>query len=393
MPMFSRQAYQQGSLRKVKRKKGPAVWEYRYRDTSEQGRPQRQITLSTADFPTEAAAWRHLEAVVWKLNAGTIEGVTNQLTFGAVCDLFIAEERLDVIASLKSGEPNTVGELRVSTARGYLQIINNRIRPKWGDKKLNEVKPAEVAEWLKQMHGSSLTKAHIKAVMSRLFKKAMLWELMDVQINPMSLVEVRGVSKRRKRPLLLTLDQSVAVRESLPEPYRTMVLLAQCAGLRVSEILALKWSDVDFESLSMRVSRAVVRGVVDEVKTEYSEDDLPLDPDFATELLNWQLQCPPSKDGWIFPSPVTGRPYEPGTIQYNYIRKAGQKLGLPNVGWHTFRHTYRSFLDATGAPVGVQQKLMRHAQVSTTMNIYGGALMDAKRDANTRVARMVMKGV
>src|SRR5579864_3838041 len=102
MPMFSRQAYQQGSLRKVKRKKGPAVWEYRYRDNSEQGRPQRQITLSTADFPTEAAAWRHLEALVWKLNAGTPQSVTKQLTFGAVCDLFIAEERLEDIASLKS---------------------------------------------------------------------------------------------------------------------------------------------------------------------------------------------------------------------------------------------------------------------------------------------------
>jgi len=182
------------------------------------------------------------------------------------------------------------------------------------------------------------------------------------------------------------------LRESLPEPYRTMVVVAQCTGLRVSEILALKWDDVDFERLSMRVSRAVVRGIVDEVKTEYSEDDLPLDPDFATELLNWKRQCPPSRDGWMFPSPVTARPYEPGTIQYNYIREAGKKLGLDSVGWHTFRHTYRSVLDASGAPVGVQQKLMRHAQVSTTMDIYGGALMEAKRDANSKVARMVLKG-
>src|SRR2546430_947112 len=43
------------------------------------------------------------------------------------------------------------------------------------------------------------------------------------------------------------------------------------------------------------------------------------------------------------------------------------------VGWHIFRHTYRSWLDDTEAPVGVQQKLMRHAQASTTMNVYGNA--------------------
>lgn len=54
------------------------------------------------------------------------------------------------------------------------------------------------------------------------------------------------------------------------------------------------------------------------------------------------------------------------------------------IGWHTFRHTYRTWLDETGAPVGVQQKLMRHAQVSTTMNIYGNALMNAKRRRTAR---------
>ena len=61
-----------------------------------------------------------------------------------------------------------------------------------------------------------------------------------------------------------------------------------------------------------------------------------------------------------------------------------------HVGWHTFRHTYRSWLDATGAPMGVQQKLMRHAQISTTMNVYGNALMDSKREANSRVVRMAL---
>ena len=51
---------------------------------------------------------------------------------------------------------------------------------------------------------------------------------------------------------------------------------------------------------------------------------------------------------------------------------------------------HRSWLDATGAPLGVQQKLMRHAQISTTMNVYGNALMDSKREANSREARMAL---
>ncbi len=55
------------------------------------------------------------------------------------------------------------------------------------------------------------------------------------------------------------------------------------------------------------------------------------------------------------------------------------------------RHTYRSWLDSTSAPIGVQQKLMRHAQVSTTMNVYGNALMAAKREANSKVVRMALR--
>ena len=61
------------------------------------------------------------------------------------------------------------------------------------------------------------------------------------------------------------------------------------------------------------------------------------------------------------------------------------------IGWHTFRHTYRSWLDDTGAPIGVQQKLMRHAQISTTMNVYGNALMVAKREGNSKVVKMALR--
>ena len=164
-------------------------------------------------------------------------------------------------------------------------------------------------------------------------------------------------------------------------------------GLRVSEILALEWQDINFELLTLRVTRKVVNGRVNRLKTEYSEDDLPLDPDFATHLLHWERQCPPS----LFANPATFLPYYASEIQKDYLKPAGRRIGLEtngqsiNLGWHTFRHTYRSLLDATGAPIGVQQKLMRHAQVSTTMDVYGNALMDSKREANSRVVSLLLR--
>jgi integrase len=48
-----------------------------------------------------------------------------------------------------------------------------------------------------------------------------------------------------------------------------------------------------------------------------------------------------------------------------HLRPLAQKIGVARLGWHTFRHTFRSWLDAVGTAVGVQQKMMRHADVAT----------------------------
>ena len=113
-------------------------------------------------------------------------------------------------------------------------------------------------------------------------------------------------------------------------------VVAQCTGLRAEEVLALEWEDIDFESLHMRVVRAVVHGRVKWVKTEYSEDELPLDPDFAAILPVWKRQCEEEvrkalAEGktpfvgldLVFPSPVTGRHYHTAPIQQDYLRPAG----------------------------------------------------------------------
>jgi len=96
---------------------------------------------------------------------------------------------------------------------------------------------------------------------------------------------------------------------------------------------------------------------------------------------------------WIFPNPCSLNPYWASEVLKDDLIPAGKKAWVLNLGWHSFRHTYRSFLDATGAPIGAQQKLMRHSHVSTTMNIYGNAQMDSKREAQGKVVRMVLKWV
>jgi integrase len=169
-----------------------------------------------------------------------------------------------------------------------------------------------------------------------------------------------------------------------------MVLVAGCLGLRDSEIVALQLRDFDFPHLILLVQRSIVHGRVGDVKTEYSRDSVPLDLALVEVLMQHQGRCVPTPEGWLFANPVTGRPYHQEEIQKTHIRKAGLAAGIgADIGWHTFRHSYRSWLDDTGAPLTVQKELMRHASIQTTMNIYGKAMTDSKRQAHSKVVEMV----
>ena len=89
---------------------------------------------------------------------------------------------------------------------------------------------------------------------------AMHLELMPAQRNPLSLVEIKGGSSRpRRKKMILTKEQFQQICEKLDEPFRTMVVIAMCLGLRVKKILALKWSDFDFEDGKLMITRGTVR--------------------------------------------------------------------------------------------------------------------------------------
>jgi integrase len=80
-------------------------------------------------------------------------------------------------------------------------------------------------------------------------------------------------------------------------------------GLRVSEVLALRWEHSDFSAGLILVQQGVISGRIGKVKTEASNDEIPLDPVFAQLLLTWRGD---RTSGLVFPSHVTGRSYHAG---------------------------------------------------------------------------------
>jgi len=203
-----------------------------------------------------------------------------------------------------------------------------------------------------------------------------------------------GRSNRIRQPRTLTVEQFRLLVSHLREPYNTLALMCVCFGLRISEALAMKWSDVDWLNRTLRVERGIVQQVVDDVKTDDSRKMLTISDDLLNVLKAWRqaTQCSAPED-WVFASPV-----QLGKLPYSYtgikqeLQRAACAAGLGHLRSHAFRHTCRTWLDSVGTPVGVQQKLMRHADIHTTMNLYGDAVPADMAEAHEKIVGLALNG-
>lgn len=368
---IKRERYKGGSLRRVKRAKGFA-WEFRVPVTENGVRKVHHITLNGAECPTEKAARQKLQGLLLKVNEGKAANFVQAVTFGTLLDRYIAEEM-----------PS-----KASTRGSYTSLLETHIRPKWGEMPLTGIKASALNTWLNGLPLAAVTRGHIRSLLHRLFDLAMLWEYVDLGRNPVELVKVKGVTKREKEITILTPQQAKAIIDRLAEPYSLMVTTVAALGLRLSEMLGLQWADIDFEGKTLTVQRSAYRGTVDEAKTRAAHAVLPLPDDLAALLESWRDRGGAEYE-WVFANPATGLPYQGPSIQQRWLRPAGEAIGVQGVGFHTFRHSHKTWLDSLGTPMGVMKDLMRHSHISVTMNVYGRTLNPEKRKYNDQVAGLL----
>jgi integrase len=360
---------------------GSVVYNRRYRTWNflwcENG--HRRSKLIPGKYGTKTAAWRAAEPFRRKLLERQL--INNQI----------------------GGKPPLVKDVveryrrerfpcRFSTARGYNCWLNNHILPEWGDKPVTELQPRPVELWLQRLNLSPKSKGHVKALLRVLVEFAMWCGLVEVARNPMELVVVKGASTRVREPRSLTVEEFHQVIEHLAEPFTTMARFALCFGLRASELLGLKWKDVDWLNGKLRIERGIVKRHVDDVKTTSSRKSMAIAPELLQILQRLrQASQFSSEDNWIFASPV-----KHGRLPISYewfwyeLQRACKAAGIDPFGVHSFRHTYRSWLDAVGTPIAVQQKMMRHQDIRTTMNIYGDVVTDEMEQAHAKVVRLAL---
>lgn len=168
-------------------------------------------------------------------------------------------------------------------------------------------------------------------------------------------------------------DQAARLVAATAPEWRTLVLLALRTGLRLGELLALRWCDVDLDRARLVVRRAVARGIVGTPKSgkarevdlsEQARDALRAHRHLRGEL----VFC--DERGAMLPRSAVKWP----------LYSACKRAGLPRVGWHVLRHTFASHLVMRGQPLKTAQELLGHTTIEMTMR-YAHLAPESRRDA------------
>jgi len=362
------QRHASGSVRYDKRRK---TWNYLWYD----GPTRRSKRIGTKqEFPTKAAAWKEVESL--EILAKPPDG-----------------DKGDTVRSVVARYEAERMPSRQSTVRVYRSFLNNHVLPKWADTRIQDVQPRPVELWLRELPLSPKSKTHVRSLMHGLVEFAMWSGMLDISRNPVSLVRNIGATRKVRKARSLTAEQFHALLRELQEPFGTMALLSVCLGLRFSEALALRWADVDWLGSRLSIRRGIVNQIVGDVKTQGSAKTFNLASELLERLKSWKQSSQFSgAEDWIFASP-----FKLGRLPYSYtgtrqeLERASKAAGIGHISSHAFRHTYRSWLDAVKTPIAVQQKMMRHTDIRTTMNIYGDVVTDEMSTAGLRVAELAFQ--
>ena len=387
---------QRGWLTKEGRKRAGKVWVYHYYRTRETDGHRVENTVvvgALSSLPREKDAWAEVDHR--GLDRNHELGLTGRVMFGDLARHYIKYE-LGELAEADDQKSHT-------TIERYLQILNNRLIPRWGNRPALEVEPLEIMQWLKaskRMENlENPTVDKIRRVMNLVFKHGQTYGLIPRtgEANPMKFVRVKTQSEYEAK--IITPEQCFKILMAMPQPERTLTLLIAATGLRISECLGLQWADVDYDNQQVFVRRSWTGGKVGKSKSAASKAPVPLVPLLAGFIRQWQEQTPYGRPmDWVFASTrLKGKqPRVANMLVEDYLRPAAVKAGVlqegekVRFGFHNLRHSLASFLVRKGTDVKTVQKMLRHSDVATTLGIYAHSMSEDRLAAQDDMLAAMM---
>lgn len=388
---MARKRNQQGSIRVLSRKIGD-VFEYRYYRTRSDGRrvPANFVVGPVAELRTEAQAWGRLRKMGFDPNTASVRA-NKPITFGELARDYIRVE-------LEDDQSEAAIPKAHSTIQTYRRYIDRHIMPRWDKVRAGDVEPVDVQNWFRRLRKekglANGTLVKLRNVMLVIYKHAQRYGLVarTQEANPILFVRQSCVSEFE--PVILTYSQCVQILLNLGKMDQVLVITDAVTGLRISEILAIRWSDIDWENDCIHVRRAYVYGRFGAPKSKASKRPVPLHPALAAVLKAWRNETPyTSLNDLVFPSfRLKGaKPPRANMLVADHLRPAARKAGIAGrVGFHTLRRTLASALVANGSDPKLVQELLRHSNVQTTLDVYARSMTPAKLEAQGWVLQQLL---
>lgn len=285
-----------------------------------------------------------------------------------------------------------------SSVSAYMLTIKNIILPILGEYDLEEVSSKE-AESLKQdCEDKGLSKKTIQDViicLKNILKVANILEVAETKT--ISVLWGTGNNEVKKQVEAYNKDQVrklVASLEETPSFKNLGLLITIYSGMRIGEVCALQWKDIDLEEKVIRVNKAIQRVYIEEEttgkmktellistpKTKASQREIPIVPKLFKMMKDFAKICRPD----YFVCSGTTTPIEPRTYR-SYYMKIIEEIGLPRLKFHGLRHTFATQLIASKADVKTVSAMLGHSDITTTLNTYVHPSQDDKRNALSKL--------
>jgi integrase len=260
-----------------------------------------------------------------------------------------------------------------SAIRAYRQALRHRVLPALGAKRLSAISRTMLQDLADDMAASGLSASSVRNTIlpiRAIYRRALNRE--EVATDPTRKLTVPAVRATRDR--IAIPDEATALVNALPLSERALWATALYAGLRMGELQALDWEDIDLHANLIHIERSWDRsaGYI-EPKSRAGKRRVPVTKTLRQQLLNHRLHQGNGGQGIVFPNHRGNKPFNPSTANQR-AKTAWANAGLTPISLHECRHSYAAYMIAAGVNTKALSTYMGHASITITLDRYGHLL-------------------
>lgn len=290
--------------------------------------------------------------------------------------------------------PVVLPTMAKSTRDRSMSVFKIYLQRGFGEMCLRDITPLTVQRYVSSMADWKLSqesKDKVRDVLSSILGSAVEYGLLVK--NPVAGVRLPTPKCGKRAKPYVNEEQFHLLLKSVAEPYASMMYVAVYTGMRVSELIGLRWMNVHEDSIT--IEERFCRGDWGAPKSEASNATIPVNRAVIERINRLKTliievkagsgvrQYPAVKldrgDALVFQSVIKGAPMRDNSILARHIKPAARKLGVGWVNWQVLRRSFATWLKLKGADVKDAQALMRHSRASTTLDIYQQFVPESQR--------------